>query len=154
MMRVESCDNSAVVGLKYEIRTAADYLALADLIYGDADALAKFLTARRRRMGIVRGTLMFLRWAITEPFRAFHYLLVGWRPKMAGDDEPADEGASAHYGAAADRGQPIPASAGGVARIASPSVVPDRAERRAAAGGAAEPLAGFGFVDPAPLLGS
>ena len=91
VVRAENRDDSAVVGLKYEIRTAADYLALADLMYGDADALAKFLTARRRHMGIVRGTLVFLRWSITEPFRAFYYLLAGRRPKMAGDDEPADQ---------------------------------------------------------------
>ena len=92
IVRAESCDNSAVVGLKFEIRTAADYLALADLMYGDADALAKFLIARRRHMGIVRGTLVFLRWAITEPFRAFYYLFTGRGPKIAGDDEPAERG--------------------------------------------------------------
>jgi cellulose synthase (UDP-forming) len=159
VVRAESRDNSSAVGLKFEIRTAADYLALADLMYGDADALAKFLTARRRHMGIVRGTLVFLRWAITEPFRAFYYLLAGRRPKIAGDDEPADEGTSsgrlgrADPGAAADRGRPIAAPAAGMARITSPSVVPDRSGRRAAADDRAEPFPGFGLVDPTPVLG-
>jgi hypothetical protein len=136
--------------LKYEIRTAADYLALADLMYGDAGALAKFLTARRRHMGIVRGTLVFLRWSITEPFRAFYYLLAGRRPKMAGDEEPADESSSSARVTAAERSQPIMAP---VARIAAPPVVPDGGERRAAANGRAEPFAGFGLVDPAPVPG-
>jgi cellulose synthase (UDP-forming) len=159
MVRAESRDNSAVVGLKYEIRTAADYLALADLMYGDANALAKFLTARRRHMGIVRGTLVFLRWAITEPFRAFYYLLAGRRLKIAGDDEPADQGTSsarhdtAHHSVAADRGQPIAAPVAGMDRIAAPSVVPDGGERRAAADHRAEPFPGFGFVGPAPVPG-
>jgi cellulose synthase (UDP-forming) len=156
VVRAESREGSAAVGLKFEIRTAADYLALADLMYGDADALAKFLTARRRNMGIVRGTLVFLRWSITEPFRAFYYLFTGRRAKMAGEDEPGDEevGTSiARRGAVADRGQPIAAPVSSVARIASPSVVPDGGQRRAAADGRAEPLPGFGFADPAPVPG-
>jgi cellulose synthase (UDP-forming) len=150
VVRAETREGSAAVGLKYEIRTAADYLALADLMYGDADALAKFLTARRRHMGIVRGTLVFLRWSITEPFRAFYYLLAGRRPKMAGDEEPADESISSARVTAAERSLPIMAP---VARIAAPSVVPDGGERRAATDGRAEPFAGFGLVDPAPVPG-
>ncbi len=153
IVRAESRDNSAVVGLKFEIRTAADYLALADLMYGDAAALAKFLTARRRHKGIVRGTLVFLRWSITEPFRAFYYLFTGRGPKMAGDDEPADRDvgiAFARNGASAERAQPIAAP---VTQIAAPSVVPDGGERRPAAGVRAEPFPGFGLVDPAPVPG-
>jgi cellulose synthase (UDP-forming) len=150
VVRAETREGSAAVGLKYEIRTAADYLALADLMYGDAGALAKFLTARRRHMGIVRGTLVFLRWSITEPFRAFYYLLAGRRPKMAGDEEPADKSISSARVTAAERGQPIMAP---VARIAAPSVVPEGGGRRAAADGRAEPFAGFGLVDPVPITG-
>jgi cellulose synthase (UDP-forming) len=150
VVRAESRENTAAVGLKYEIRTAADYLALADLMYGDAEALAKFLTARRRNMGIVRGTLVFLRWSITEPFRAFYYLFTGRRATIVGDDEPAGEGTSiARHGA--ERGQPIAAPVASMGRVASPSVVPD--QRREAADGRAEPFPGFGFVDPAPVPG-
>jgi cellulose synthase (UDP-forming) len=154
IVRAESRDNSAAVGLKFEIRTAADYLALADLMYGDADALAKFLTARRRHKGIVRGTLVFLRWSITEPFRAFYYLLTGRGPKTTGDDESAEADAtSAIAGDGAERGQPVAARLASVARIVSPSVVPDGSGRRAAAGKRAEPGPGFEFVDPAPFPG-
>jgi cellulose synthase (UDP-forming) len=154
IVRAESHDNSAAVGLKFEIRTAADYLALADLMYGDADALAKFLTARRRHKGIVRGTLVFLRWSITEPFRAFYYLFTGRGPKTTGDDEPAERDAtSAITRDGAERGQPVAARVASVARIASPSVVLDGSGRGAAAEKRAEPSLGFEFVDPAPFPG-
>ena len=158
MVRAENRMGSAIVGLKYEIRTAADYLALADLMYGDADALAKFLTARRRHMGIVRGTLVFLRWAVTEPFRAYYYLFTGRRAKIAGDDEPADQDAIARQGGAhhrcdrrsrtADRGARRWHGAHRVALGRS-----EGGERRAAAERHGEPLAGFGLVDPAPVPG-
>jgi hypothetical protein len=40
-----------------------------------------------------------------------------------------------------------------VARIAAPSVVPDRGERRGSADGRAAPFPGFGLADPAPVPG-
>ncbi|MBV9970140.1 MAG: glycosyltransferase, partial [Xanthobacteraceae bacterium] len=154
VMRAQSDDNSADVGLKFEIRTASDYLALADLMYGDAGALAKFLTARRRHMGIVRGTLVFLRWSITEPFRAFYYLLAGRRPKIAGEDEPADAGTWAgHHNAAADRGRPTTARPAGLVGIAPPLGATDDGARRAAPDGRAGALASMGLIDPAPVPG-
>jgi cellulose synthase (UDP-forming) len=79
--RVEREGESLAVGLKFDVVTAVDYFALADLMYGDADALTAFLKTRRKHMGIVRGTLVFLRWSVCEPVRAFRHLFVGWNQR-------------------------------------------------------------------------
>ena len=72
--RMERNGDTVIIGLKFDVATAADYFVLADLMYGDADALAAFLAKRRRHMGIARGTMVFLRWSACEPIRALHYL--------------------------------------------------------------------------------
>jgi cellulose synthase (UDP-forming) len=71
--------------LKFELLEPADYLVLADLIYGDGDAAAlkRFLTKRRKHMGILQGTVLFLRWSACEPFRAFHYLIAHIKQSIA-----------------------------------------------------------------------
>jgi cellulose synthase (UDP-forming) len=79
--RAERDGEAVIIGLKFSL-VPADYLVLADLIYGDADALMKFLTKRRKHMGILRGTMLFLRWSACEPFRAFYYLFAGYRQSM------------------------------------------------------------------------
>jgi cellulose synthase (UDP-forming) len=79
--RAERDGETVIIGLKFSLKPA-DYLVLADLIYGDADALMKFLTKRRKHMGILRGTMLFLRWSACEPFRAFYYLFAGYRQSM------------------------------------------------------------------------
>jgi cellulose synthase (UDP-forming) len=81
--RAEPSGDTVILGLKFDLLEPADYLVLADLIYGDADALKKFLTKRRKHMGILRGTILFLRWSACEPFRAFYYLLAQYRQSMA-----------------------------------------------------------------------
>lgn len=58
---------------------AGEHLAFADLMYGDADALLRFVAARRKHKGIVAGTIQFLWWGVIEPIRAFSYL----RPRAA-----------------------------------------------------------------------
>jgi cellulose synthase (UDP-forming) len=73
--RTERDGNSVIIGLKFAVRSPADYLVLADLMYGDAGALAKFLAKRRKHMGILRGSAVFLRWGVCEPARAFTYML-------------------------------------------------------------------------------
>ena len=81
--RAEWDGETVILGLKFALLEPADYLVLADLIYGDADALMKFLTKRRKHMGILRGTMLFLRWSACEPFRAFHYLFARCKQAMA-----------------------------------------------------------------------
>jgi hypothetical protein len=81
--RAERRGDTVILGLKFALLEPADYLVLADLIYGDADALKRFLTKRRKHMGILRGTVLFLRWSACEPFRAFYYLFAGYKQAMA-----------------------------------------------------------------------
>jgi cellulose synthase (UDP-forming) len=73
--RTERDGDSIIIGLKFAVRSPPDYLVLADLMYGDAGALAKFLAKRRKHMGILRGSAVFLRWGACEPARAFSYML-------------------------------------------------------------------------------
>ncbi|QGM47631.1 UDP-forming cellulose synthase catalytic subunit [Methylocystis heyeri] len=51
-----------------------EYFVLADLMYGDSDALPKFLESRRKHKSIWAGTGQFIWWGIVEPFRAVAYL--------------------------------------------------------------------------------
>ncbi len=50
------------------------YAALADLMYGDPDAMLRFQQKRRAHKNLVSGSLRFLYWGVTEPVRAFSYL--------------------------------------------------------------------------------
>jgi cellulose synthase (UDP-forming) len=50
------------------------YFALADLMYGDSEAIPRFLATRRAHKDIFRGTMQFVRWGLFEPLRSFAYL--------------------------------------------------------------------------------
>jgi cellulose synthase (UDP-forming) len=108
--RAEWDGDTVILGLKFALLEPADYLVLADLIYGDADALMKFLTKRRKHMGILRGTMLFLRWSACEPFRAFHYLFAGYKQALA-----------ARSGAAAPVAKSVTRIGRSVARISLPA---------------------------------
>jgi cellulose synthase (UDP-forming) len=62
-----------------------EYYVLADLMYGDADALGRFLMGRRKHKNLLAGALQFMRWGVTEPFRAFSYW---FKPAPAEDVVP------------------------------------------------------------------
>jgi cellulose synthase (UDP-forming) len=62
-------------GLQFGEISAAEYYALADLMYGDPDAIKRFLMSRRKHKNVLVGSLTFLRWGFAEPLRAFAYLL-------------------------------------------------------------------------------
>lgn len=65
----------------------ADYFVLADLMYGDSDAMRRFLLSRRKHKSIFSGSLQLLIWGVTEPVRAFRYLFAGARSmKPAGGE--------------------------------------------------------------------
>lgn len=63
-----------------------DYFVLADLMYGDSDALPRFLASRRKHKNIFAGGGQFLWWGVSEPFRAFRYALM---PKKAAPADPS-----------------------------------------------------------------
>jgi cellulose synthase (UDP-forming) len=129
--RAERDGETVILGLKFALVEPADYLVLAVLIYGDAEALKKFLTKRRKHMGILRGTMLFLRWSACEPLRAFYYLFAHCRQSIA-----------ARRSAAA----PAPKSAARIARpvalIGGPVILPRRMSSAARGGAVILPKVG------------
>ncbi len=62
-------------GCEFDEMQAEEYYVLADLMYGDSDALPHFLATRRKHKSIWAGTAQFMWWGVVEPFRAFSYLM-------------------------------------------------------------------------------
>ena len=61
-----------------------DYVALAGLMYGDAEAMRRFQMRRRRHKDILTGTLQFIWWGLSEPLRALRYAFAAdARPALA-----------------------------------------------------------------------
>ncbi|MEE7456074.1 cellulose synthase catalytic subunit (UDP-forming) [Methylorubrum populi] len=61
-----------------------DYVALAGLMYGDAEAMRRFQMRRRRHKDILTGTLQFIWWGLSEPVRALRYAFAAdARPALA-----------------------------------------------------------------------
>jgi cellulose synthase (UDP-forming) len=66
---------------------AQDYYALAELMYGDSDALPRFLISRRRHKSLLAGSAQVVLWGVREPFRALRYAFSP--PKTAAAEAPA-----------------------------------------------------------------
>jgi len=64
-----------VYGCEFDLMQPEEYFVLADLMYGDSEALPKFLEGRRAHKSLWAGTMQFLWWGMTEPLRAVTYLL-------------------------------------------------------------------------------
>lgn len=83
---VGAMDDGGRHGCAFGVMQPEEYFVLADLMYGDAEALERFLARRRKHKSILVGTLQFLWWGLIEPIRAFAYLLkpipVGARPEF------------------------------------------------------------------------
>lgn len=62
-------------GLAFERLGPAQFRLVAELMYGDAAAIQRFLAGRRKPVGLLGGSLRFLKWSATEPFRALSYAL-------------------------------------------------------------------------------
>ncbi len=61
-------------GCEFDTMQPEEYYVLADLMYGDSDALPRFLMSRRKHKSIWAGTGQFIWWGIIEPVRAVSYL--------------------------------------------------------------------------------
>ncbi len=55
--------------------SAADYYALAELMYGDSEAVPRFLATRRAHKNLLSGSAQFIWWGLREPARALRYAL-------------------------------------------------------------------------------
>jgi cellulose synthase (UDP-forming) len=53
--------------------TADDYFGLAELMFGDSEALPTFLQSRRKHKNLLVGSMTFIWWGLREPVRAFRY---------------------------------------------------------------------------------
>ncbi|MGO9392720.1 hypothetical protein, partial [Rhodoblastus sp.] len=63
---------------------------LAELMYGDSDALPRFLKSRRKQKNLIAGSARFVWWGVTEPFRALRYAMVGKKGKTAPEINPGE----------------------------------------------------------------
>ncbi|GJD58577.1 Cellulose synthase catalytic subunit [UDP-forming] [Methylobacterium dankookense] len=79
---VSRSGDEAVCRLAFDALRSQDYVALAGLMYGDAEAMRRFQLRRRRHKDILTGTLQFVWWGLVEPLRALRYA-------FAGDARPA-----------------------------------------------------------------
>lgn len=62
------------------------YTVLADLMYGQREALSKWLESRRKHMDIVRGTALMMKWGVIGPWRALSY---AFKPRAVTEDTNA-----------------------------------------------------------------
>ncbi|SFV17236.1 cellulose synthase (UDP-forming) [Methylobacterium sp. 174MFSha1.1] len=79
---VERSGADAVCRLAFGTLRPQDYVALAGLMYGDAEAMRRFQLRRRRHKDLFTGTLQFIWWGFSEPIRALRYALAGERRPM------------------------------------------------------------------------
>ncbi|MFN3889570.1 MAG: UDP-forming cellulose synthase catalytic subunit [Beijerinckiaceae bacterium] len=76
ILRHTSAQGDRVVhGFEFVDLAGRDYYVLADLMYGDSEALPRFLASRRRHKNVLAGTFQFIVWGLTEPVRAIAYSL-------------------------------------------------------------------------------
>ncbi|WP_296516930.1 UDP-forming cellulose synthase catalytic subunit [Rhodopseudomonas sp.] len=59
--------------LSFDQLQTEQYLGLAELMYGDGDAMTRFLASRRDRMTFLQATLQFILWGFEGPVRALLY---------------------------------------------------------------------------------
>jgi cellulose synthase (UDP-forming) len=85
--RAGSSGADGLYGAEFDALTASDYYALAELMYGDSEALPRFLMSRRRHKSLLAGSGMVILWGLREPWRALSYAL--WPPKAPGDEATA-----------------------------------------------------------------
>lgn len=72
---LQRADESGLYGCSFGMMQPEEYYVLADLMYGDSDALPRFLASRRKHKNVFVGTAQFIWWGLVEPFRALAYLL-------------------------------------------------------------------------------
>jgi len=76
-----------VIGVSFDELRPQEYFVLAELMYGDSDALPRFLKSRRRQKNLVAGSALFIWWGVSEPFRAIGYALAAKAARKAEETE-------------------------------------------------------------------
>ncbi len=78
----------AVGRLAFGTLRPQDYVALAGLMYGDAEAMRRFQLRRRRHKDLFTGTLQFVWWGLAEPVRALRTAFAGEAPRPVRVEAP------------------------------------------------------------------
>jgi cellulose synthase (UDP-forming) len=68
--RVATDEHGQFVGMQFKDLTSAGYLAVADVMYGQASVLDRFRERRRSGRSLFAGSLQFLAWAVSQTGRA------------------------------------------------------------------------------------
>jgi cellulose synthase (UDP-forming) len=98
-------------GCEFDVMQPEEYFVLADLMYGDSDALPTFLAGRRKHKSVWTGTAQVIWWGMVEPLRAFSYLLKRKAPvESAPEAAPEASTEWLHRLAAKARGEAPPES--------------------------------------------
>ena len=74
--RVGADAKDGVIGAEFDNLRPAEYFVLAELMYGDSDALPRFLQSRRKQKNLIAGSALFIWWGVSEPLRAIRYALM------------------------------------------------------------------------------
>lgn len=90
LRRVEDDGKTLKLAFEFPELQGHEYYVLADLMYGDSDALPRFLMSRRAHKDILRGSLQFIQWGLYEPLRSFAYLAAETRTALARRKAAAD----------------------------------------------------------------
>ena len=78
--RFDATGDGMDIGAEFFEMRPRQHFVLADLMYGDGEALCRFLDRRRKHQSILAGSRQFLWWGVSEPVRAFKYL---WLERQA-----------------------------------------------------------------------
>jgi len=85
--RVGANSADGLYGAAFGELSATDYFALAELMYGDSEALPRFLASRRKHKNMLSGALTVVIWGLREPIRALRYAVAP--PKAIEADDVA-----------------------------------------------------------------
>ena len=84
-------DADIVHGFEFATLEPEEYYTLADLMYGDSDALPRFLATRRKHKNVFAGSGQFVWWGISEPFRAITYAIANSKAQAEADPAPVPQ---------------------------------------------------------------
>lgn len=73
--RVQRDDKGVLLGCRYEISAPLHSRMIADLVFSNSETWSRFQARRRQNMGVILGTLRFLRIAIFQTSRGLSYFL-------------------------------------------------------------------------------
>ena len=117
--RFDATSDGMTVGAEFFEMRPRQHFVLADLMYGDGEALCRFLDRRRKHQSILAGSRQFLWWGVTEPVRAFRYL---WLERQAA--KIGEQAAATMVALASEVAQQAPQPAKSVALAANDSAAP------------------------------